>query len=421
MKSEYSQLEDSIYRLFEVTPVPMILSYPDGKFEYVNPALCKMLGYEGDSIYADEVIITHADDIEVNKEIRSHLKKAPFTPIKIEKRYKHKLGHTIYAQLNIVAQADPNGTIKRYVSQIIDLTAIKKSDAAEILLNQLVNQSNDAIYVIDGKFGRILNCNDLAFTRLGYTKAELLSMKVSDINHNFDDQQRWQTHVERMKKVGNILIESSHTRKDGTEFPIEVNVSIQEYNNASYLLAIARDISKRKQKEIETYQRLNLDPLTNLPNRRVLNEKLKRLEQEKQRKKCYTAFVYIDLDNFKQLNDTHGHTVGDSVLVQTAKRLKNCIRESDIISRLGGDEFLVVMCNLDSQHLVKRMATKLEQEFNSPYKIQKKLLTVEASIGVAVHFEGDLSTKTQIQLADKAMYKAKEQAGLSIYYGDELS
>ncbi len=416
MNKSSSQIEDSIYRLFEITPIPIILSNTDGKFEYVNPALCKMLGYEREAIYAEDVIITHLDDISVNQSIRKNLQADPFTPIKIEKRYKHFLGHTVYAQLNIVAQCDSYGVIKRYISQLIDLSAIKKSDAAEILLNHLVNNSNDAIYVVDPQFGRILNCNQLAHRRLGYEKEELLQLKVANIHPDIEHNNQWKIHSEGIQKAGSLLIESSHMRKDGTSFPVEANITHIKYNGAGYLLAIVRDISRRKKKELEVLERLNLDPLTNLPNRRILDKRLAEIFIKAEQRKTLIAFMYIDLDNFKEINDNYGHVIGDGVLIQTANRLKNCVRKSDIVTRLGGDEFLVVLCNLEKKSLVELMAYKVEKEFKSPYKIQDQLLTVEASIGVSVYFDNHSDAQGLIQLADEAMYQAKKKKGTSIYY-----
>lgn len=191
MTANDAEIEYSIYRLFEITPTPIVLSYPDGKLEYVNPALKAMLGYQDDDIYEDNVVITYLDDIHLNKKIRQQLLEKPFTPIQIEKRYQHKLGHAIYTQLNIVAQANEQGIVKRYIAQLVDLTSIKKLDAAEILLNHLVNQSNDAIYVVDPKFGQFLNCNELAHRRLGYSKDELLKLSVADIRSDIERPEHW--------------------------------------------------------------------------------------------------------------------------------------------------------------------------------------------------------------------------------------
>ncbi|KGJ87395.1 bifunctional diguanylate cyclase/phosphodiesterase [Colwellia psychrerythraea] len=416
MKEKELPLEKSLYRLFEITPVPIALSFPDGKLEYVNPALKRMLGYEGDEIYSNEVTITHLDDIHVNAGIRKKLTQNPFVPMQIEKRYQHKLGHTVFVQLNIVAQADNDNLIKRYISQLIDLTTIKKSDAAEILLNHLVNKSNDAIYVVEPEYGQILNCNQLAHQRLGYNKDELLKLSVSDLNSKFDIKAKWNEHSKQIKLAGNIVIESTHTRKDGTKLPIEASISFIEFNQTGYLLAIVRDISRRKQKELEALELANLDPLTKLPNRRILENKLDILFKKAKEKNTLIAFFFIDLDHFKLINDSHGHSVGDEILVGTANRLKHCIRGSDIVTRMGGDEFLVVISGVKEHSSIKVMADKLQEEFTSPFKVQAHLIAVKASIGVSVYSNNNGEAHTLIQLADEAMYEAKKELGTSIYY-----
>lgn len=416
MKQDDAQMEYSIYRLFEITPTPIALSFPDGKLEYANPALKSMLGYQYDDIYADDVTITHCDDIHLNKDIRLHLTKKPFEPLQIEKRYQHKLGHTVYAQLNIVAQADEHGEVKRLISQFIDLTAIKKLDAAELLLNHLVNQSNDAIYVIDAQFGQIVNCNNLAHRRLGYSKDDLLKLTVLDIKKDIHQPLDWANFLAKVKCDGNVISESEHIRKDGTSFPVEGNISYSYYNGRDYLLAIVRDISRRKQKELEALELSNLDPLTKLPNRRLLESKLKTMFSKAVQRKKIIAFMYIDLDNFKIINDSYGHTVGDEILVGTARRLTNCVRKSDIVTRLGGDEFLVVMSNIDKEDYIEAMAAKVLNEFSDPFKIQSHIIKADASIGVSTYLDNNKDSHTLIQLADEAMYQAKKQQGTSVYY-----
>ena len=411
-----TQIEKSIYRLFEITPIPIALSFPDGRLEYVNPALKAMLGYEGEHIYADEVTITHLDDLKLNMDIRAQLKSNPCQAITVDKRYLHNNGSTVYAQLNIVGQVEESGEIKRFISQIIDLTKIKKADAAEILLNYLVNQSNDAVYVVDPNFGQILNCNQLAYRRLGYTKAELLTLTVAHLNPVFQLEGKWQQHVEKIRSDGSLILESTHTRKDGTDFFIEASISFIEYDKKNYLIAIVRDISRRKKKEQEALEKAGLDPLTKLPDRRVLEDKLTDIFEKAKKRNSYVAFIYIDLDNFKELNDNYGHGFGDDVLVSTANRLKHTMRKSDLVIRLGGDEFLVVIPNIENKPSIELLANKVIAEFNSPFKIQTKLVQVEASLGVSVYSGKGGDAHTLIQLADEAMYQAKKHSGTSIYY-----
>jgi len=135
---------------------------------------------------------------------------------------------------------------------------------------------------------------------------------------------------------------------------------------------------------------------------------------EKQQK--LIAFLYIDIDNFKQINDNYGHAVGDDVLVGTANRLKHCVRKSDVVIRLGGDEFLMVMNGLESKTFLESIANKLLKEFNSPFHIQSQNIKVEASIGVSIYADNNTDVHTLIQLADEAMYQAKKKTGSSIYY-----
>lgn len=411
-----NKLEQSIYRLFEITPIPIILSSPSGQLEYVNPALNNMLGYQGQEIFANEVIITYGLDAEKNQAIRQALNTHPETPIKVEKRYLHKHGHIIHAQLNIVAQTDADGNIIRYISQIIDLTSFKQSEAGEVILNHLVNQSSDAIYIIDPHCGQLLNCNHLGYRRLGYSKQELLTLSVRHLHPHFNVERKWQLHVGNIKHHGSKIIESTHTRKDGTEFPVEANVSYITFNETDYLFAIVRDISRRKQHELEALNRSNLDPLTKLPNRGVMEQRLAELFASAEQRDLFIAFIYIDLDQFKAINDTYGHTIGDDVLIGTANRLKNTIRKTDIITRLGGDEFLIIVHDLASEKQVKLLAENLVNQFQHPFMVQNHQLKIEASIGVTIYFGNNTDGKTLIQLADEAMYQAKKRSGTSIYY-----
>lgn len=413
MKREPSSIEESIYRLFAITPTPTILSFPNGRLEYVNPSAKKLFGYENEEIYDDEIIITHPDDVEANKELRQKLTDDPFTPVTIKKRYLHKSGYAIDALLVIVAQPDEGKVIKRYIAQITDLSSVKKADAGELLLSHLVNESGDAIYVIDPSNGAILNCNNLGFQRLGYSKEELLTMSLTDFNPNYDTKNKWVQYIQLAQTKVRHIIESSHRSKDGTLIPIEASLSYTKHRDQEYLLAVVRDITARKIKESEVQITSNLDPLTELPNRRILDVKLEEIMSCAKDNGTYIAFIYVDLDKFKQINDSYGHTVGDGVLQGAAGRLKRSVRKSDIITRLGGDEFLLVIQGFKNIDDIERLGNKIVDDFKSPFKIKKTLLTVSASIGIAIYRNIGIASdpKAFIDLADAAMYEAKRVTG----------
>lgn len=425
MKRESSSIENSIYRLFEITPTPTILSFPNGRLEYVNPAAKKLFGYEKEEIYGTDVIITHPDDVLANKKLRKKLTDDPFSPVTIKKRYLHKSGYTIDALLVIVAQPDESVVVKRYIAQITDLSPIKKADAGELLLSHLVNESCDAIYVIDPNSGAILNSNNLGFQRLGYSKEELLTMSLTDFNPNYDTKNKWIQYIQLAQTKVRHIIESTHRKKDGTLIPIEASLSYTKHGGQEYLLAVVRDITQRKIKESEILITSNLDPLTQLPNRRILDVKLDEIFNKAKENDTYIAFIYIDLDKFKMINDSYGHTVGDAILQGAAGRLKRSVRKSDVITRLGGDEFLLVIPGFKDFSDIGILGQKIVYDFKSPFKIKTTMLHVSASIGVAVYREdkanGNTDAKMLIERADSAMYEAKKYGGTHIvYYQNDL-
>ncbi|USD59639.1 diguanylate cyclase [Vibrio sp. SCSIO 43140] len=412
MENESTQLSISIRRLFDVTPVPTAISGPSGKLEYVNPAFTKMLGYTQDELFTEGVIITHPDDLALNLDIRAQLLANPTKPLKIHKRYRHKDGHPILAELNMAAEVDNSGNVTRLISQIVDLSGSRQFQAAELLLNQLVRKSNDAIYVVDAEFGHILNCNELAYKRLGYSKEELLRLSVPDINPLFRNSMTWRDHVKSMRMHEKKLIESTHIRKDGSEFPIEASVNMVEHNGDTYFVAIARDISERKEKELRLLEAQNLDPLTDLPNRRLLESKLHDLLCECCTRSEKVAFMYLDIDNFKHINDTYGHVVGDKVLLALANKLKDFTRQSDIVSRLGGDEFLVVLPGLNSRAHVLSLADHILQVTSHPFHIDDSLsLEVKLSLGATLCESKALDVAKAVSSADRAMYLSKKAGG----------
>lgn len=419
MDKPIARLDESISRLFDVTPIPTAITCPKGRLLYTNPALCQFLGYSRNELMSNDVVMTHPDDLALNQRIRSQLSREPFTPIQIEKRYRHKQGYTLIAQLNIAADVNEVGRVHHFVSQIVDMTAMRKSHAAELLLNHMVKKCSDAIYVAEMEYGHILNCNELAYKRLGYSKEELLQLSVIDINPRFSKETTWSEHVRRMKLHGEACIETTHRRKDGKEIPVEANVNMVEFDGQQYFLAIVRDISERKEKELKAIEAQNLDPLTSLPNRRLLESQLKQLAGECRKKGEKIAFMYVDIDNFKSLNDQHGHVVGDKILTEFAKRLQDFTRQSDLVGRLGGDEFLIVLPGLNSREHVLSIAQHILQVTSHPIDAgESEPISINVSLGATLCDSQGLNRVRAVSVADKAMYVAKTHQGSACHFFD---
>ena len=192
----------------------MVLSRPDGSLEYVNPALLRMLGYNTDEIYSTDIVISHPAEAALNAKIRKSLLKDPFTPVVTEKRYIHKDGTTIFGMLTIVAQADDCGNVERYIAQVIDLTQQKQTEQKLNLFSYLLEQTNDAVFVIELETGRLLNVNYSACKNLGYRASELVNMSVKDIEQTIPNDAAWQAHITFMRRERQALLEGQHRCKD---------------------------------------------------------------------------------------------------------------------------------------------------------------------------------------------------------------
>lgn len=190
-----------------------------------------------------------------------------------------------------------------------------------------------------------------------------------------------------------------------------------------YLDGFIQDISERKQMELAlraSEQQIRdmafTDAVTGLANRNLFSDRLEQMTLNTKRYKSEFALLFIDLDKFKHINDTHGHLLGDEVLRMASERIRETFRESDVIARFGGDEFLVIMKNIRGGTFdIEQVCNKLLEKLGTPYFVDDLELQITASIGVAICPNDSLTSNELIQLADKAMYKAK-QIGRNRYY-----
>jgi len=216
---------------------------------------------------------------------------------------------------------------------------------------------------------------------------------------------------------------------------LETHAVPMQDNGKTVHLAITRDITERKLMEEQVRQLAFYDPLTQLPNRRLLNDRLSQTMSAGKRNRLYGALMFLDLDNFKPINDAHGHGVGDLLLIEAASRLKSCVREMDTVARFGGDEFVVMLSELDvdkaeSNSQASLVAEKIRTTISEPY-----LLTIKhegqantivehhctVSIGVIVFIGNEVSQDDLIERADAAMYQAKEGGRNQIrFYGADV-
>jgi diguanylate cyclase (GGDEF)-like protein/PAS domain S-box-containing protein len=230
--------------------------------------------------------------------------------------------------------------------------------------------------------------------------------------------------AEQLKELGVWRRESVNVRKSGDEFPaLLTSISVCD-NEKNYLgiITTCEDISDRKVAEEKIRQLAYYDTLTGLPNRGMFLERLHHTLTQAQRDHDKVNLVFLDLDNFKDVNDTQGHDVGDRLLRMVADRLTACMRDSDVLARLGGDEFVVVCPSVATQESVAAVVQRIQSIFIDPFEVEGRQIYSSASIGIAVYPDDSLDASTLFRCADTAMYQAKNEGRAQFrFFSPELN
>lgn len=299
---------------------------------------------------------------------------------------------------------------------------------------QLFKLSPDPTWIIDGN--RFVECNDAAVRVLGYAnRDELLNVHPSKLSpprqpDGEDSYLKAESMMAIAKDKGLHRFEWMHAKANGTDFVAEVTLSAIQFADRQVIYCVWRDITERKQMEDQIRQLAFYDPLTQLPNRRLLGDRLAQALADSKRTGCYGALMFLDLDKFKAINDIGGHAAGDQLLMQAALRMKNCVREVDTVARFGGDEFVVVVGDLradkaEAMAQAGKIAEKMRCTLAEPYVLRVKSdgaaeAAVEhrctASVGVVVFIDHEGSPDDFLKLADQAMYRGKEAGSNSIRF-----
>ena len=256
--------------------------------------------------------------------------------------------------------------------------------------------------------GRILDCNS-AFARiLGYpTREDVLKVSALDLYSDPGDRESFLSRLAQQRVLVNF--ELCLRRRDGSPVWVLANESlIEEPGGEAVMDGSLIDITDRKRAEQQRWHQANHDALTDLPNRVLFNDRLSLAILHAQRRKQALVVMFLDLDHFKRVNDTLGHSAGDELLVKVADRLRRCIRQDDTVARVGGDEFLLLLNGITREADAAGMARKILAILAEPFLVQKRELFVEASIGIGIYPGDGADAETLVTNVDTAMYRAKE-------------
>ena len=320
---------------------------------------------------------------------------------------------------------DAQGNVSGMFGISRDITARKRAEE-ELRIASMAFESREGIMVTDAN-GVIVRVNQ-AFTRLtGFSPAEAVGQKPAMLRSGRNDkafyERMWQSIIETGYWQGEVW----NRRKDGELYAEWLTIStVRGADGAvTHYIGAFSDITKDKEAQAAIHRLAYYDSLTNLPNRRLLYDRIEQAIAGSNRSNAYGALLFMDIDHFKNLNDTRGHDVGDQLLIETAERLKSVLREGDTVARLGGDEFVVMLKELsddpsDAAILARSVAEHLRLELAKPYCLSGPDFHCSVSLGVKLFRNREESVDTVLKHADLAMYQAKAAGRDAIRFFDPL-
>jgi diguanylate cyclase (GGDEF)-like protein/PAS domain S-box-containing protein len=298
---------------------------------------------------------------------------------------------------------------------------------SEKKMRSVVEGALDCIVMMDEN-GNIVEFNPAAELTFGYKRDNVIGKSLASVIIPGNARRGHTEGFSRFSITGKSTmlgkrIELNAMRADGSEFPIELAITAFDWTGSRMMVGFIRDITERKKAELEINDLAFYDPLTKLPNRRLLRERLQTKLSAERDLKSFSAILFIDLDNFKILNDTRGHDVGDLLLIEVSVRLKSCVRAEDTVARLGGDEFVVILEQLSGDieqataqaELVGEMIRK---ELGRLYLIKDFDHYSTPSIGINMFHGEEMSVDELLKRADTAMYQAKQAGRNAVRFFD---
>jgi len=394
----------------------------------VNSEYATMLGYatEGDtSVTLDNWFsLTHPDDCEQVKTALNTYLAGKLNEYRVEYRQQCADGRWKWIlSLGSIVKRDHNNQPLRMLGTHTDINDSKVAADNLELLARVFEYSGEGIIICDADT-RILSSND-AYSRItGFSTHEARFKTPHILSKRQQCQGYYQSMCVSLKENDYWQGEIWDVRKNGETYPVFLGISVIRNTQGyiSHYIGIFSDITERKAAEAKIQFLAHHDSLTNLPNRTLLNDRFELAKAQASRNNTLVAVLFLDLDRFKQINDTLGHNIGDLLLQGIALRLSKCIRQVDSVCRQGGDEFIIILTNLPEVEIATRIALKILDQLHQPFTIEGVTVSTSFSIGISVFPTDGESFQELLTKSDIAMYAAKNE-GRNTYkfFADEMN
>lgn len=423
MQVELARARDRYRDLYDCAPIGYLTLDEGGRILEANQAAAEFVDGSPDTLIGVELsafVMPQAQDaLHLHMQrLRQGVSKSS-TELYVEDH----MGRQRVVLLETSAEFKRGVRTGRLLSTLSDITERKQAEDAlrssEIMLRTLVDTSFDAILVHDESC--ILFANAAALKMFGAVSVDdiigrsIFDMVVPEARPGF--RQSLCSVLENQE----LLQPAEHrlVRIDGSGFVGEVIGVPIEYQSRSAMQLIARDVTARKLAEEKIREAAYFDPLTKLPNRFLGMDRLENLIKDTRRDGLHGGVLFLDLDDFKKINDTLGHEVGDRILMEAATRLLDVIREKDTLARLGGDEFVVLLRDLEKKEDAQVVVDHIIETFRRPFSMDGRELVLTASIGVAICPDDGMVAADLLRNADMAMYRSKEEGRNTYHYFTE--
>ncbi|MGB5940920.1 MAG: EAL domain-containing protein [Rhodanobacter sp.] len=420
LELQLHESEQRFFAAFQHAAIGMALTRPDGHFLRVNAAVCQMLGYrEEELLQLDVAGVTHPDDLAADAELMAQLLAGQRESYQLEKRNFHKDGRVVHIQLSVSLVRDASGAPLYFVSQVQDISQRKafedalhrERELAEVTLRSI----GDAVITTDPQL-RITSLNPIAEAMTGWTALEAQGRPIEEIFQLFDARRGHPVanplraaieHNTIVDLAGKALLRHRH----GFDTPVE-DSSAPIHDHAGNVIGgvlVFHDVSETRALALKMIHLTQHDTLTGLPNRSQLHQQIGQAIATAGRRQQRAALLYLDIDNFKQVNALHGHGAGDRVLRAVAGQLQGCLSGDELLNRYGGDEFVVLLPHLESVGEAASLCQVLINHGEQTRVDGLPGLDLHFSIGISVYPDDATAPDDLLQHAETALVAVKAQ------------
>ncbi|RDH81304.1 MAG: hypothetical protein DIZ80_14480 [endosymbiont of Galathealinum brachiosum] len=374
---------------------------------FVNQALADMLGYSIDEMLGRSVFdFENKNNQKIIKKQIVERKKGNSSIYEIE--VLHKRGHAVLIQVESAPFLDDQEKYDGVVEGIKDMTDVRSQQLKLKMLSSAVEQSGSMVVITD-QDANIEYANPKICSVTEYTKDELLNKNARIFQPEDIDMQVVNDLWERINLGQEWQGEMQLRKKDGGKIWVLMSVSsiTNEQSKITHFVTVFEDVSQLKEAHLRMEELAYVDSLTGLANRILFRDRLEQVLKGLKRTEATAALLYLDLDEFKRINDSLGHDVGDAVLMKVAETLRQCVRYQDTVARMGGDEFVILLTDIDGMSGASSVARKIMNKMSDPIQLLKKEILITPSIGITLAPVDSLNADILLKNADMAMYKAK--------------